>query len=167
MLSALIGVFFLGTGFGAPSHGAALEAMQQRFYNHLGEFVDPVSRIDDYQERFTDYPIDITLKNCTKTFVHPSLVRSRVYSSGYLCLVEVIPNGVPPFDVRGVFLFDGIQWRYVGSNKPRPFRPQEIIRKDRGEGEFILKPGALPYEGRPKFPLNDVESPYREILNLN
>ena len=165
MLSAIVGMFFYGIGLGGPSNADALEALQERFYNPSGGFVDPATRIDDIEVRFNLYPQFVNLKVCNDVIVQSSQIRSSLYNRGFSCLVEVVPNGLAPYNVRGTFLFDGLKWRFIGNNRPARFRPQETLRTLRGSGERILKPGALPYDGNPDFPLNDVESPYKDILN--
>lgn len=165
-----LAMLFYGVGYGPPSQQDALETLQKRFHNSRGTFLDPLTNDDSYQLQFNNYPVDAVLQHCDPYFGQTGdrATRTAVYKNGYRCLVEVIPYAIPAYRVSGVFTFNGLEWVYIGETMPRAFRPQETINRKNasGGGRFILKPGSIPYDGNPEFPVNDVASPYDDLLGF-
>ena len=167
---AVIALLFYGVGYGPPSQQDVLETLQKRFHGSQGVFLDPLVNDDSYQLQFNNYPVDAVLQHCDPYIgqIGNRSSRMSLQKNGYRCLVEVIPYAIPAFKVSGVFTYNGLEWVYIGETRPRAFRPQETLNRKnvKGGGRFILKPGSIPYDGNPEFPVNDVPSPYDSLLGF-
>ena len=165
----LLLTMLFGVGYPPPSERDVLRVMQREFKTVHGEFFDPVTIAEENSLRFSDYPVDVILKRCDPVEV-PLNARRRnqlLFREGYRCLVEIIAYAVPPFNVSGVFSYQGVRWEYYGYNRPQSFRPQSVINRQASDrSRFILKPGSIPYDGFPDDPINDVPSPYRDLLSI-
>ncbi|MEO1150517.1 MAG: hypothetical protein AAFW83_05945 [Pseudomonadota bacterium] len=166
-----ISMLFVGVGYPPPSERDVLEVMQRRFHVGLGGFLDPFEHTESYELLFNNYPVDVSLLSCEPYIglVGDPKYRADQHRNGYNCLIEMHSYAVPAFKLYGVFVYTGTQWRYTGEDKPRSIRPQEFLNRkhSRGRGRFILKPGSLPYNGFPSDPLNDVPSPYDDLLTID
>ena len=167
---AVLSMLFFGVGYPPPSQYDILNTLQKRFHGSRGTFLDPVINTDSYELQFNHYPVDAVLQHCDPYLgrIGDGLTSLRFNKNGYRCLVEVIPYAIPAFTLSGIFTFDGYEWIYIGETMPRSMRPQETLnRKDvGGRGRTILKPGSIPYDGNPDDPVNDVRSPYRDLLGV-
>jgi len=172
MFVSMIAMFFLGVGYAPPSEHDVLLALQTRFYQADDAYLDPILTTERYELRFNHYPVDTILKNCDPLVVNRLSGRGRnlPFRSGYKCLVEIISHAVPPYDVIGVFEYDGLRWFYHGDYLPRQFKPQDTINRvsTANSGRIILKPGSIPYDGNPENPINrNVTSPYADLLGFD
>ncbi len=169
MIYAFIAAIALGVGYGPPSNREIIDVMQKRYQVGEGLFVDPYEQVEQYTDHFNAFPSDAILKKCDPVEFDGGFagINGRMFKNGYRCLVELVPTALPSFHVFGVFSYDGIEWRYLGEDKPREFRAQETLNRTRTRnGRIILKPGSLPYDPFPENPINDVASPYRDLLGL-
>jgi len=160
---------FAGVGYPPPSEYDVLRVMQKDFQIPHGEFFDPATLTDQYSLRFNNYPVDVILKHCDPVVVQGDTFgrRDLLFEKGYSCLFGVISYAVPPYDVLGIFSFQEGDWRFIGYNQPRAFRPQQLInRTDKVRTRRSLKPGSIPYDPFPADPINDVDSPYADLFTL-
>lgn len=170
LLETVVFVFFvtlLASGiaaYGPPTSQNAYDAITDRILVLVRESGDVL--YEDELAKRPEFPSDIVIQRCAKKNNRATKLESGYikYLGGYDCLVEVRPNGDPPYTTAGFFRHNGFEWEYHGPVR-EPNNPIGIKFLDQEEpGEFILKEGSLPYEGDPANPLNPSYNPYQALF---
>lgn len=117
-----------------------------------------------------EFPAEVVIEKCVSRIDREVRLDDGFAAryDGYDCAFEVFPNGEPSFRNIGFLRFDGFDWVYHGSVRSAnaSFR---ILRErnNNNNGQIILKPGALEYDGLPDNPFNDDYDPYEDLLDLS
>ena len=151
--------------YGPPTSHDAFEAFTDRILVEVREMGDVLR--EEEISYFPSYPSDVRLERCVPRAERRVRLRNGaiVSYSGHECILEVWPNAEAPYRTSGFFRHDGFRWRYHGPVQETPVPSPSDFDRQSGEGELVLKAGALAYDGNPKNPLNEDYDPYEALRN--
>lgn len=150
--------------YAAPTHEQALEAYADeriREWLSLGDVLR-----EDIVRSAPQFPSRVFVERCINKNDYPVERLSGEFFrvDGYRCMIEVFPNGEPSYRLAGFFYHDGNRWWFYGVFKPTRVPTASEFDPLNDEGEMILKPGTLNYDGTPDHPFNDDYDPYKSLF---
>ena len=152
--------------YGPPTNENAFDAYIARILAPA-RFAGDVLEEERLHQRL-DFPSDVILQRCIRRQQREVVLESGAvdHFGGYDCIFEVWPNGEPSFMTFGFFRHDGLEWIYYGPMPETDIPLPSEFDRDRTKGNFVAKPGALPYGGMPENPINPQNTPYQDFYEL-
>lgn len=150
--------------YGPPTNNDVLDAYSANIVANLREAGDVFA--EERVRQFGDFPATTIVERCRKKAEHRILgdAYQPTLLIGYECIFEVWPNTETPFRTSGFFRFTGFDWEFFGPERAMRVPSVSDFARSEEAGEFILKPGALDYNGDPNNPLNENYDPYQALF---